>query len=114
LGDLSRRRHPDHDRAHERPLFLGGSQRSDGAFDPAPTDTIGDIRRVEEGAVLTGNLSLQAKQNDYTYRTFKLASPGSRYLFPCSPCPYVFLAEGLPFQVLIRNPPEASSDQQSG
>ncbi|HEY6667219.1 MAG TPA: FHA domain-containing protein [Propionibacteriaceae bacterium] len=77
-------------------------------------DTVGDVRRVEGGAVLTGNLSLQAKQNDYTYRTFKLSNPGSRFLFPCSPCPYVFFAGGLPFQVLIRNPPEAPSDRESG
>ena len=77
-------------------------------------DAIGDVRRVEGGAVVTGNLSLQAKQNDYTYRTFKLANPGSRFLFPCSPCPYVFVAEGLPFQVLMRNPPEPPSGQESG
>jgi hypothetical protein len=77
-------------------------------------DTLGEVRRVEGGAVVTGNLSLQAKQDDYTYRTFKLTNPGSRFLFPCSPCPYVFLADDLPFQVLIRNPPEGPSDPESG
>ena len=77
-------------------------------------DALGEVRRVKGGAVVTGNLSLQAKQDDYTYRTFKLTNPGSRFLFPCSPCPYVFLADDLPFQVLVRNPPEGRSDPESG
>ena len=77
-------------------------------------DAVGDVRRVEGGVVVTGNLSLQAKQNDYTYPTFKLADPGTGDLFPCSPCPYVFFANDLPFQILMRNPPEVSSNQESG
>lgn len=80
---------------------------------PQP-DKIGDVRRVGQRAVLTGNFYLQGKESDYTYPTYPLSDVSTEDLFSCSPCPYVFFAERLPFQILIREPPEAPSNQKSG
>lgn len=79
-----------------------------------PADAVGVIRRVGAGAVLAGDLSLQGQRNDYTYPIVRLADMRARDLFPCAPCPYVFFARDLPFQILMRNPAEGPSGQESG
>jgi FHA domain len=111
-------------------IFLDGSTRSTSELTGAhyfvavrdervvlltrrPPDVIGEIRRVGRGAVVTGDLAVQGQESDYTYPIVRLADlrPG---LFPCSPCSYVFFAQRLPFQILIKDPPDAPSGQESG